>query len=108
MKKGKGKRSTASAPYVLSNHVRRLKVKSQSSQLTVVDLFAGAGGLSEGFRQAGYRVIGGSDIDPDAAATYSLNFPEAESICGDIRTHSIREGIETIARQADVIVGGSR
>ena len=35
-------------------------------QPTVVDLFCGAGGISEGFRQAGFTVLAGSDNDPDA------------------------------------------
>ena len=55
-------------------------------QLTVVDLFCGAGGLSEGFRQAGFQVLAGSDNDPDAIATFAANFPEAAAILGDIRT----------------------
>lgn len=100
------KRAATNTTYALSTYSRRLTARSQRPQLTVVDLFAGAGGISEGFRQAGYRVVGGSDVDPDAAATYALNFPEAQSICGDIRIRSVRERIEAIARQADVIVGG--
>jgi DNA (cytosine-5)-methyltransferase 1 len=71
-----------------------------------VDLFAGAGGISEGFRQAGYKVVGGSDSDPDAAATYALNFPEARTIAGDIREPAIYEQILEVARSASVIVGG--
>jgi len=42
----------------------------------VVDLFCGAGGLSEGFRAAGARILAGTDHDPDACATYAANFPE--------------------------------
>mgnify|MGYP001557806047 FL=1 len=76
------------------------------SQFTVVDLFAGAGGISEGFRQAGYSVIAGSDNDPDAAATYALNFPEARVITGDIRVKRIKEQILDAARSANVLVGG--
>lgn len=38
-----------------------------------VDLFCGAGGLTEGLRQAGYRVIGAVDVDPLACNTYRLN-----------------------------------
>lgn len=72
----------------------------------VVDLFCGAGGLSEGFRQAGYRIIGGSDCDPDAMATYSLNFPEARSVTGDIRAPSVKEELVALASRATVLVGG--
>lgn len=77
-----------------------------SPRLRVLDLFAGAGGLSEGFRQAGCAIIGGSDIDPDAAATFALNFPEARVVTGDIRQPPVREQIVQLAREADIIVGG--
>lgn len=72
----------------------------------VVDLFSGAGGLSEGFRQAGFAVAAGSDNDPDALATYRANFPEAEAILGDIRDECVKERVLAAARQADVLVGG--
>lgn len=42
---------------------------------TVIDLFCGAGGLSEGFQRAGYRILGALDSDPEAAKTYRLNHP---------------------------------
>lgn len=72
----------------------------------VVDLFAGAGGLSEGFRQAGFSIIAGSDNDPDAMATYALNFPEALAITGDIRVPEVKKRILDAARRADILVGG--
>lgn len=72
----------------------------------VVDLFAGAGGLSEGFRQAGFRVVAGSDNDPDAMATYARNFAEARTIIGDVREPSVKEEILDVARTAGVLVGG--
>jgi DNA (cytosine-5)-methyltransferase 1 len=74
--------------------------------LRVLDLFAGAGGISEGFRQAGYQIIGGTDLDPDACATFSLNFPDADCVCGDIRDEGVHAQIAGIAAKADVIVGG--
>ena len=75
-------------------------------RFAVVDLFAGAGGLSEGFRQAGFEVIVGLDSDPDAAATYALNFPEARTISGDIRSEEVRAQLAEVLREANVIVGG--
>jgi DNA (cytosine-5)-methyltransferase 1 len=72
----------------------------------IVDLFAGAGGLAEGFRQAGFAIAAGTDIDPDACATFALNFPEADTIWGDIRSPAIKEHVLDAARQAEIIVGG--
>jgi DNA (cytosine-5)-methyltransferase 1 len=40
---------------------------------SAVDLFCGAGGLSEGLRQAGYDVIGAVEIDVLACNAYRLN-----------------------------------
>lgn len=73
---------------------------------TVVDLFCGAGGLSEGFRQAGYSIVAGLDNDPDAMATYAANFPEAAAIVGDLRLPVIKEQVLSVARGVDVLVGG--
>jgi len=45
-------------------------------QPTVADLFCGAGGLSEGFKRAGFRVALSLDSDPVSLRTYSVNHPE--------------------------------
>lgn len=74
--------------------------------LSIIDLFAGAGGLSEGFRQAGAQIIAGSDVDPDACATYRKNFPEAVCINGDVRQADLREQILDVGKSVDVLVGG--
>ena len=74
--------------------------------IRVVDLFAGAGGLAAGFREAGYVVVTGNDIDPDACATFALNFPEADVICGDLRETKIVRAVIASAVGADVVIGG--
>ena len=74
--------------------------------LSVVDLFCGAGGLSEGFRQAGFRVSAGSDHDPDALATFAQNFPEAAALCGDVRDPGLREQLYEVAAGVDILIGG--
>ena len=42
---------------------------------TVLDLCAGCGGFTLGFKSAGYRVVLAADLDPLAVATYKRNFP---------------------------------
>lgn len=77
-----------------------------SVSLRVVDLFCGAGGLSEGFRQAGFTVVAGVDSDPDACATYRLNFPNASVVCGDLRIPRVEAELYDCATEIDVVIGG--
>ncbi len=43
--------------------------------LTAVDLFAGAGGATQGLRDAGFDVVVGVEIESDAATTWAMNHP---------------------------------
>lgn len=87
--------------------VKRMNGKAwPAAPLFAVDLFCGAGGLSEGFRQAGFAIAAGSDNDPDAMATYASNFPEARAITGDIRAAVVKEQILDAASRASVLIGG--
>jgi DNA (cytosine-5)-methyltransferase 1 len=59
-----------------------------SDQPTVIDLFCGAGGSSEGFYHAGFKVLASLDFEPAAIRTYRLNHPgvpEDRVLCKDIR-----------------------
>jgi len=76
---------------------------------TVVDLFCGAGGLSEGFRQAGFRVLAGSDFDDTAGRTFSATHPEATFIGGRIQDLTVDHLLSVTGLkpgELDVLVGG--
>lgn len=59
------------------------------SRYTVVDLFAGAGGFSEGFRRAGFDVAIAVENDQRHRETYTYNHP---------KTRLIIDGVENISR----------
>lgn len=86
------------------------KIKEEFPHLsTVLDLFAGAGGLSLGLHWAGLKTIVANDISKDAVSTHANNFPEATSILGDIRDSEIMKKILSEVKRnggADIIVGG--
>lgn len=63
----------------------RMHTKHSANRPTAIDCFAGCGGMSEGLRQAGYRVVGAVEIDPCAAAVYRLNHPGVRMWAADIR-----------------------
>ncbi|MCE2404590.1 MAG: DNA cytosine methyltransferase [Dehalococcoidia bacterium] len=76
---------------------------------TAIDLFAGAGGLSTGFQQAGFDVVAANDSDPYAAATYRLNHPSTLFVGGSIESITEAEflgGTGLHRGELDVLVGG--
>jgi DNA (cytosine-5)-methyltransferase 1 len=69
------------------------------SRLTLVDLFAGCGGMTRGFEDSGaFKSVFAVEFDRDAAATYAANFGDHVA-CGPI---------EDVAAfpAADVVIGG--
>ena len=53
------------------------------SPFTVVDLFSGAGGIADGFRQAGFRIIGGEEFGPGAWAAPAVGEVSGTADAGD-------------------------
>lgn len=74
---------------------------------TSIDLFSGCGGLSLGFKMAGFNSILASDIDENCALTFKRNFPNTPFLCKDITTISKEEIDEIIGNNIpDIIIGG--
>ncbi|MEU4247767.1 DNA cytosine methyltransferase [Amycolatopsis sp. NPDC026612] len=90
-----------------------------STRPIVVDVFAGAGGLSLGFEQAGFDVVAAIEYDPTHAMVHKYNFPDTEILCRDVRgitaadvyaaasrgasrMRAVRTTLDTI----DVLIGG--
>lgn len=70
-------------------------------ELTSIDLFCGAGGLSLGLERAGFRPLVGLDLNKDACATFRRRFPGAKVMERSISDIDFREW-----RGVDLIAGG--
>lgn len=76
-------------------------------KLNVIDLFAGAGGLSCGFQMAGHKIILGVDCDRDSCKTFTENHPNSKCLAKDIREISEVEIKHIIGKKRiDVVIGG--
>ena len=77
--------------------------------LTAIDLFCGAGGLSEGFRQAGFHILAGNDLDGAAGRTFAATHPEAIFLPGpieDISSQDFLRAAKLIPGELDCLIGG--
>lgn len=77
--------------------------------LSTIDLFCGAGGITEGFREAGYRCLYANDCMAEAVETFSLNHSEAWGDARDIEEvdpAQVRKRLGLKQGALDVLVGG--
>ena len=75
---------------------------------TIVDFFCGAGGMSLGFCQNGYKVLLSNDIEEVCTETYSFNhfnIPRDRIVTGDIK-EIIDNVYSYVQEDVDVIIGG--
>lgn len=74
-----------------------------------IDLFAGAGGMSLGFEQAGFDVVAAVEIDPVHCAVHKYNFPDCAVIpksVTEVNANEIRERSGIGSRRVDCVFGG--
>lgn len=73
---------------------------------SVIDLFAGVGGLSLGFEKQGFKVLIANEYDKSIAASYTENHKNTKMIVGDITSLDLKETFGPHTGKIDVIIGG--
>ena len=98
-KKNKNIRLVASEP----------AVKPYITPLSTIDLFCGAGGITQGFHQAGYHCLYANDLMPEAIDTFRQNHPTTRAECRpieDVNAATLRRSLGLHKGDLDVLVGG--
>lgn len=80
-----------------------------TTKYTAIDLFCGAGGLSLGFKQAGFQMLAGIDANEPALNTYEYNMGGALALNEDL--FKVDDSLDDIAKKIgtkniDVIIAG--
>lgn len=65
------------------------KAHDQDNEL--LSLFCGAGGLDQGFTDAGFHTSIAFDIDKECIRTFNLNHPESRAMVADLREMTVRK-----------------
>jgi DNA (cytosine-5)-methyltransferase 1 len=77
--------------------------------LTTIDLFCGAGGITEGFRQAGYKCLYANDINASAIETFGANHPKVWADCArieDVNATAVRKKLGIRRGALSLLAGG--
>ena len=78
-------------------------------QFQFIDLFAGAGGLSEGLVESGFHGLFANELVPEYARTFRRNHPGAKVVTADIRLldpGQIMKDLQIERGELDLIAGG--
>lgn len=105
------KKSSLKTDFVNWCEISKIWEKSGKSQMTFVDCFCGAGGLSKGLEMAGLQGICGLDWFKEAGMTYERNF-DHPFVNGDITQSDVKQHFYNVIKQQlkgrrlNVIAGG--
>ncbi len=77
----------------------------------VIDLFSGCGGLALGFEKAGFEIVAGIELMPEACKTLSYNLSwrygkEETHICGDITEINGDKFADRVGDEGCIVIGG--
>lgn len=80
----------------------------RTKSLKAIDLFSGCGGLTQGLRDAGFKVVGAIEKDELAIRTYKLNHPKTRVFEGDIREitpKTLMKRLKLVPGELDLLAG---
>lgn len=81
--------------------------ENPEASFAFVDLFCGAGGITLGLTQAGFKPVASVEINSIASATHRRNFPQCRHFCGDIHDFNSREWLKAAGSpEVQVVIGG--
>lgn len=105
------KRNSIKTDFVNWCEITDIWEKSEKSQMTFVDCFCGAGGLSKGLEMAGLQGVCGLDWFKEAGMTYERNF-DHPFVNGDITQSDVKQHFYDVIKQQlkgrrlNVVAGG--
>lgn len=74
--------------------------------MKVIDLFAGVGGMSLGFSQAGFQIVYANEYDKSIADSFKKNHPNTIIDSSDIRDIDFEKVFRPFENKITVVMGG--